>query len=66
MVNSNEKILSSMRTALNCSIFVIGSNSKLLSGKLATLLVGRCIEFRVYPFSFDEVCEYYKVNMDLV
>lgn len=61
-VRSFEKILSSLRTTLNCSIFVTGSNSKLLSGKLATLLVGRCIEFRVQPFTFSEVCEYHKVN----
>ena len=61
-VRSFEKIPSSLRATLNCSIFVTGSNSKLLSGKLATLLVGRCIEFRIYPFSFNEVCEYYKIN----
>ena len=28
-------------STLNCSLFVTGSNSKLLSGELETLLVGR-------------------------
>jgi len=35
-------------------IFISGSNSKMLSGELATLLSGRYIEFEVLPFSFWE------------
>jgi hypothetical protein len=42
-VRSFEKVLASFLATLNCSIFITGSNSKLLSGKMATLLVGRCI-----------------------
>ena len=57
-VKSFEKVLSSLRATTNCSIFITGSNSKLLSGKMATLLVGRCIEFRIMPFSFAECYEY--------
>jgi len=57
-VRSFEKVLASFRATLNCSIFVTGSNSKLLSGKMATLLVGRCVEFRIMPFSFKEAYEY--------
>lgn len=57
-VRSFEKVLSSLRATVNCSIFITGSNSKLLSGKMATLLVGRCIEFRIMPFSFSESYEY--------
>lgn len=61
-VRNFEKVLTSLRATLNCSIFVTGSNSKLLSGKLASLLVGRCIEFRVMPFSFGESFEYLQLN----
>lgn len=61
-VRSFEKVLSSFRVALNCSVFVTGSNSKLLSGKMATLLVGRCVEFRIMPFSFAEAYEYLRLN----
>jgi predicted AAA+ superfamily ATPase len=35
-------------------VFLTGSNSKMLSGELATLLSGRYIEFQIYPFSFAE------------
>ncbi len=57
-VRNFEKVLSSLRATINCSIFITGSNSKLLSGKMATLLVGRCIEFRIMPFSFSESYQY--------
>lgn len=52
-VKNFEKVLTSFRATLKCSIFVTGSNSKLLSGKMATLLVGRCVEFRIMPFSLE-------------
>lgn len=57
-VRQFEKVLASLRATQNCSIFITGSNSKLLSGKMGTLLVGRCIEFRIMPFSFSEAYEY--------
>ncbi len=38
-------------------IFITGSNSRLLSGELSTLLSGRFIEFKIYPFSFQEFCD---------
>ena len=57
-VRQFEKVLASLRATQNCSIFITGSNSKLLSGKMGTLLVGRCIEFRIIPFSFSEAYEY--------
>lgn len=60
-VRNFEKALASFRVAINCSIFVTGSNSKLLSGKLATLLVGRCIEFKIMPFSFLESYQFQRV-----
>ncbi len=36
------------------NVIVTGSNSRLLSGELATHLTGRQISFEVYPFSFAE------------
>jgi predicted AAA+ superfamily ATPase len=35
-------------------LFISGSNSKMLSGELATLLSGRYICFEIFPFSFKE------------
>lgn len=37
-----------------CEIFISGSNSKMLSGELTTLLSGRYVNFEVLPFSYKE------------
>ena len=39
------------------SIFITGSNSDLLSGELATHITGRYVSFKIYPFTFKEVCD---------
>lgn len=57
-----EKVLASLKSTQNVSIFVTGSNSKLLSGKLASLLVGRCKEFKIMPFTYSEFVKYYEEN----
>ncbi len=36
------------------NLIITGSNSRLLSRELATHLTGRFIEFRIFPFSFNE------------
>ena len=46
----------------NISIFITGSNSDLLSGELATHIAGRYVSFKIYPFTFEEVCEFKKVH----
>lgn len=61
-VNQFEKTLASLKATQNVSIFVTGSNSKLLSGRLASLLVGRCKEFKIMPFTYSEFLNYYKEN----
>jgi len=56
------KVLASLKATRNVSIFVTGSNSKLLSGRFASLLVGRCKEFKIMPFSYNEFIRYYEEN----
>ncbi len=56
-VNEFELVINSFRATRDVSIFITGSNSKLLSGELATHLSGRTISFRVMPFNFKEYCE---------
>ena len=41
-----------------CSVFITGSNSKLLSGEFTKELSGRYVSFRIRPFVFKEVTEY--------
>lgn len=41
----------------NVSIFVTGSNSDLLSSEYATHIAGRYVSFKIYPFTFKEVCK---------
>ncbi len=58
-VDKWEKVVNSLKSKYNqnISIFITGSNSDLLSGELATHIAGRYVSFKVYPFTFDEVCE---------
>lgn len=62
MVNEFERVINSFRATWDVSIFITGSNGKLLSGELATLLSGRYVSFRVMPFSFVECCEIRQVT----
>lgn len=55
-----EKCINSLRVAIDCDIYITGSNAKLLSGELATYLGGRYVEFVIYPFSFSEFLELYQ------
>jgi len=56
-VNGFELVINSFRSTHDISIFITGSNSKLLSGELATHLSGRTVSFRIMPFNFSEYCE---------
>ncbi|MBD5488452.1 MAG: ATP-binding protein [Lachnospiraceae bacterium] len=62
MVNEFERVINSFRATWDVSIFITGSNGKLLSGELATLLSGRYVSFRVTPFSFMEYCEIKRIE----
>ena len=55
-VDKWEKVINSFKATLNVSIFITGSNSDLLSGELATYLSGRYVSFKMFPFTFKEVC----------
>ena len=56
-VDSWEKVVNSLRTSENTSLFITGSNSDLLSSDLATHIAGRYVSFKITPFTFKEVCE---------
>ncbi len=54
LVSKWEEVVSSLLVDVDCDIYITGSNSKLLSGELATLLAGRYIQIKVYPFTLSE------------
>lgn len=56
-----ERAVNSLRVKFSVDIYITGSNSRLLSGELATYIAGRYVSFTVYPFSF---AEFQKVNAD--
>lgn len=43
-------------------IYITGSNARLLSGELATVLGGRTLEFRVYSLSYSEFIHFHKIK----
>lgn len=45
-------------------VIITGSNSKLLSGELATHLTGRHIDFLLFPFSFREFLAYNGISQN--
>ena len=59
-VQDFEKVINSFRATMNASIFITGSNSKVLSGDLATHLAGRYISIKMMPFTFSEYLELQK------
>ena len=56
-VNEFEKVVNSLRASLNVSIFMTGSNSKLLSNELSTVLSGRYVSFNINPLNYREYIE---------
>jgi predicted AAA+ superfamily ATPase len=49
----------------DCDIYITGSNSKLLSGELATHLTGRYYEIKMYPFSYQEFLNFHQKENSL-
>ena len=56
-VKNFEKVTNSLRASKKVSIFVTGSNSRLLSDELSTILSGRYVTFKISPLSYNEMLE---------
>ena len=55
-----EKPIRSYRTEENTDIIITGSNSKMLSSELSTMLGGRYEEIRVLPLSYGEFMKFHR------
>lgn len=54
-VENFEIVINSLRASLkNVSIFITGSNSKLLADELSTVLSGRYVKFDIWPLCYKE------------
>lgn len=65
-VHGWEQAINSLRVDFDCDIYITGSNAKLLSGELATLLAGRYVEIRVFPLDFSEYLDFASQNLEEV
>ena len=65
-VKDFERVVNSFRAILNVSIFLTGSNSKLLSSELSTHLTGRYISIKMMPFTYSEFVELKKLQNEEV
>lgn len=53
-----EKVINSFLANDEADIYITGSNSRLLSGELATLLTGRYVDFVIYPLVYSEFLQF--------
>ncbi len=61
LVDKFEVVVNSLRASIkNLSIFITGSNSKLLSNELSSILSGRYVLFNINPLSYKEFVDYTK------
>ena len=49
-------------TEENTDVIITGSNSKMLSGELATLIAGRHVEVRIHPLTYSEFLEFHNLE----
>ena len=63
-VPSWEKVLNSLFEEGFADLYITGSNGKMLSSDLATLLSGRYVEIQVYPLSFKEYLNFLPNSQD--
>jgi len=64
LVNGWERVINSFRLNPDIDITITGSNAQMLSGQLSSLLSGRYVEIKCYPFSFKEFIEVKGSNSD--
>jgi len=57
-----EKSVCNWYTEENTDVIITGSNSKMLSGELATLIAGRHVEVRIHPLTYSEFLQFHSLE----
>ena len=57
-----EKSVCNWYTEENTDVIITGSNSKMLSGELATLIAGRHVEMRIHPLTYSEFLQFHSLE----
>jgi predicted AAA+ superfamily ATPase len=57
-VSEWERLVNSLLAEGRADLYITGSNSRLLSGELATYIAGRCVSIEVWPLSFGEYLKF--------
>ena len=65
VIDQFEKIVDGLFIKNNVDLYITGSNSYMLSGKLATYLTGRYMQIHMLPLSFKEYFGYKNDNNEL-
>lgn len=61
-INHFEKALRDLHARGTYDIYCTGSNAKMLSGELATILGGRCMQIEIYSLSYREFLNFHKLE----
>lgn len=62
-VSQFEKAIDGLLIKPNVDIYITGSNSKLMSSDISTLLSGRYVELKMFPLSFKEYASIFDKNI---
>lgn len=65
-VDQFQRVVDSFFAKGDVDIYLTGSNAKMLSSEIATLLSGRYVEIKMLPLSFKEYLTYYGKGADLI
>lgn len=61
-VDEFEKVVRSLNLNHDTDIYLTGSNSKMLSSEISTLLAGRSITFHIHPLSYKEYLRFHQLT----
>lgn len=66
LVENWERVVNGLLSRGVYDIYITGSNSKMLSGELSTLLTGRYVEFKIWPLSYRQIKSHNaRVSLDM-